>query len=151
MKTYTQKELQAILELHKFWLEDKEGGRRADLSGANLNGAYLNGANLNGAYLSGTDLNGANLNGANLNGANLRRANLDFSCLPLWCGGLDFTIDERILKQLLFHVLNLAQKSKINLPTNLDDLIVYANKFHRVEPQKCKPIRLPETNQKSIK
>lgn len=33
MKIYSQEELENILELHIFWLENKDGGRRADLSG----------------------------------------------------------------------------------------------------------------------
>ena len=33
----TQDELSAVLEKHRLWLEDKEGGKRADLSGATGN------------------------------------------------------------------------------------------------------------------
>ena len=72
----TQSELNEILEKHRKWLNDEEGGERADLSGANLSGANLSGANLSWADLSGADLSGANLRGANLRGADLRRANL---------------------------------------------------------------------------
>ena len=59
--------LSIVLEKHKKWLENKDGGKRANLRGANLRGAYLRGANLRGA-----DLRGANLSGANLSGADLR-------------------------------------------------------------------------------
>ena len=52
-KTYTKKQLESILELHRKWLYDEEGGERADLSGADLSGANLSGANLSGANLSG--------------------------------------------------------------------------------------------------
>lgn len=94
-------ELQAILEKHKKWLLSEDGGKRADLhgadlhridlcgvnlscadlSGANLNcaglcKANLGGANLNCANLSRADLGGADLNGADLNGADLHGANL---------------------------------------------------------------------------
>lgn len=74
-------ELQEILAKHKLWLEGKEGGERANLSGANLSGANLCGANLFsadlcGANLSSADLYRANLYGANLCGADLSRANL---------------------------------------------------------------------------
>ena len=97
----TQSELNEILEKHRKWLNDEEGGERAnlrranlseaDLSGANLSGANLRRANLrranlswanlswadlSGADLSGADLSGANLSWANLSGANLSWANL---------------------------------------------------------------------------
>ena len=83
----TQEELNIILEKHKKWLKDEEGGERAHLSGANLryadlSGADLSGSDLRGAHLSGADLSGANLryadlSGVNLIGANLRDAGLD--------------------------------------------------------------------------
>ena len=44
-----QEELNSILELHRKWLYDEEGGKRADLNGANLYGANLRGADLSGA------------------------------------------------------------------------------------------------------
>ena len=54
-------DLKQILELHKKWLNNEDGGKRADLSGADLRSAYLSGAYLSGAYLSGADLRGADL------------------------------------------------------------------------------------------
>ena len=76
-----QEKLQEILEKHKKWLNDEEGGERADLYGANLRGAYLHeadlyGANLRGAYLSEANMREANLRGADLSGANLHEADL---------------------------------------------------------------------------
>ena len=71
-----QKELNSIIELHKKWLYNDEGGKRADLSFENLRGANLRGADLRGANLRGADLRGANLYGADLYGADLRGANL---------------------------------------------------------------------------
>ena len=68
--------LKEILERHRKWLNDEDGGERADLREANLRGANLRGANLCEANLYGADLYGANLRGANLRGANLRGANL---------------------------------------------------------------------------
>lgn len=83
-------ELMEIIEKHSKWLSG-EGGKCADLGGANLRGANLGGANLRGASLShadlsyadligdnlrDADLSYANLRGANLRGANLRSANL---------------------------------------------------------------------------
>ena len=84
-------DLKQILELHKKWLNNEDGGKRADLSGADLrradlrdadlrdadlSGADLSGADLSGAYLSGADLSGADLSGAYLSGADLRGADL---------------------------------------------------------------------------
>ena len=44
-----QQELDLILESHKKWLNDEEGGSRADLRDAILRGAILRDANLCGA------------------------------------------------------------------------------------------------------
>lgn len=41
MRRITQEELEVFLRKHKLWLENKEGGERANLEGANLRGAYL--------------------------------------------------------------------------------------------------------------
>ena len=91
MKRYTPEELAEVLRLHKLWLDDEEGGERANLAGAaltranlaeanlavaNLAGAYLKGANLAEANLEWANPKGANLAGANLKGANLVRAYL---------------------------------------------------------------------------
>ena len=72
----TPEKLAEILAAHKLWLNDEEGGVKANLSGADLSGADLSWANLSGADLSGADLRWANLSGANLSGADLRGANL---------------------------------------------------------------------------
>ena len=74
-------DLKQILELHKKWLNDEDGGKRANLNsanlcGADLSGAYLSGADLRGAYLNSANLNSANLCGADLNSADLSGANL---------------------------------------------------------------------------
>ena len=84
-------DLTQILELHKKWLNNEDGGERADLwdadlSGANLSGADLSGANLRDAYLRDADLSGANLRSASLSGANLLGANL--SGADLWDANL---------------------------------------------------------------
>ena len=90
-----QEKLNEIIENHVKWLQD-EGGKRANLAGADLEGANLHradlegaelrradllladleGANLHVADLEGTDLYGANLEGADLERANLHRADL---------------------------------------------------------------------------
>ena len=67
--------LRVILDKHKKWLLDEEGGEIANLYGANLRGANLREA----------DLRGANLYGADLREADLREANVpDYVC-PLNC------------------------------------------------------------------
>ncbi len=69
-------ELKTMLEKHKLWLDDEEGGKRADLEDANLEGADLRDADLQYANLEDADLRGANLRGANLQYADLRDADL---------------------------------------------------------------------------
>lgn len=91
MKNISQEELKKILKEHKMWLKDEEGGKRADLSGANLMGSNLRAANLTYADLSGvnlsnadlwnTDLIGADLTDANLSNADLSKANLSYADL----------------------------------------------------------------------
>ena len=68
---YTQLELNEIVEAHKKWRYNEDGGSRANLRGADLRGADLCGADLCGADLCGADLRDANLRDANLRGANL--------------------------------------------------------------------------------
>ena len=46
-------DLKTILEKHKMWLNDEDGGEMADLSEADLRGADLSGTDLSGADLSG--------------------------------------------------------------------------------------------------
>jgi hypothetical protein len=63
-----------ILEKHKKWLNDEEGGERyscayvADLRSANLRSANLSGADLSSADLRSADLSSADLSCANLSG-----------------------------------------------------------------------------------
>ena len=45
LKKITQEQLEGVLLKHKLWLENKEGGKRADLSYCDLRYAYLTGAN----------------------------------------------------------------------------------------------------------
>ena len=68
--------LKIVLERHRKWVRNEDGGEKANLSGANLSGAYLRDANLSGANLSGANLRDAYLSGANLSGAYLSGANL---------------------------------------------------------------------------
>ena len=80
-----------ILKKHQLWLNNQNGGERADLSRVNLScadlrradlrGADLRRVNLSRADLRGAVLRGADLSGANLIGANLRRAKLQDALL----------------------------------------------------------------------
>ena len=45
----TKERLAEILAKHRAWLNDEDGGERANLSRANLSRTYLSGANLSGA------------------------------------------------------------------------------------------------------
>ena len=114
-----------ILKKHKDWLEGESDGERADLQNADLRFANLQNA----------DLRGANLRGANLQNADLQGANLDFSCFPLWCGGLDMQLDDRQLIQIAYHLVRNGLHSKNaseETKKELAKLIDFANRFHRV-------------------
>lgn len=123
-----KEELNKILELHKNWLNNEFPCKRADLRGADLSCADLSGADLSGADLRHADLSGADLNGADL----------DYSCLPLWCGGLKVNMDDRQVKQLMYHIMSIVKNStnvsdelKNKLLTDVN--IEVANQFHRVK------------------
>ena len=81
MKTFTQSELNEILAKHKKWLNDEDGGERANLSSANLSYANLSYANLSYANLSYAELRSADLSSANLSYANLSYADLRYADL----------------------------------------------------------------------
>ena len=70
-------ELKNVLDLHRKWLMNEDGGKCADLNSANLSNANLRNADLNYANLSYADLNSANLSYADLSYANLRNADLN--------------------------------------------------------------------------
>ena len=134
----TREELKKILDEHKSWLDNKENGRCADLRGADLRCANLRGADLRCANLRGADLSGAYLSGANLRCADLRCANLDYSCLPLWCGSLLANMDDRQVKQLLYHTLSIVKHSN-NVSALLKEQLLteqnlqIAKEFHRAD------------------
>ena len=135
--------LQSILNKHKLWLNDEEGGERADLSGADLSGADLRFADLRDA-----DLRGANLSGAVLSCANLSCADIDYSCLPLWCGSLSAHFDDKHVVQIIYHAVKAGLNSKNTtepVKNELEKLINLANQFHRVD--KCGRIEEVEQNE----
>ena len=136
----TSAEIKKVLDLHKKWLNNEQGGeranlRRADLREANLRWADLRWADLRGADLRGADLREANLSeanlrGADLRGANLRGADLDFSCFPLWCGGSKFKCDTKLVYQLLAHICTLDFSDD----EGIKELIMpFAQKSHRAQ------------------
>ena len=137
-----EQELKQKLELHTKWLNGEEDGvrldlqyadlRYADLRYANLRHADLRYADLRHANLHGADLHGAILKGADLRHANLQGADIDFSCLPMWCGGLNFKIDEKQAKQLMYHVINLMQYSGIEIPKSNKTLFKWLSDSHLV-------------------
>ena len=105
--------LKETLANHEKWLQNPTTGAKANLSETDLSGANLSGADLHEADLSGADLSGADL---------------DFSCLPLWCGGLKFKLDEQLAKQIMYHALSLCHEHV----TPDAALRRWVNTFHRV-------------------
>ncbi len=133
----TQEELNVILDKHKKWLRNEEGGERANLSRANLSRANLREAHLGEADLSGADLRGANLSRANLREAHLGEADLsgadlDYSSWPLWCGSLDVKVDALIARQLAYHFCRLDCDDPEYLEAR-KAIAKFANGFHRVD------------------
>ena len=111
--------------------------RGADLNEANLREADLRGADLSRANLREADLRGANLSRANLSradlrGADLRGADLDFSCFPLWCGGLHLKIDKRQACQLAYHLCSMQCDDEEYLKMR-NSILTFANQFHRAD------------------
>ena len=91
MRILSQKALKEILAKHKKWLNDEEGGEKANLQHAylpcaNLGNVDLQYADLYDAYLRGADLREADLRGADLQEADLQEADLrgaDLKCASL--------------------------------------------------------------------
>jgi len=128
-------ELRVVLEKHKKWLANEDGGEQADLSGADLIGADLIGASLRRADLSWADLIGADLReadliGADLSGADLSGANIDFSCWPLWCGSKGVKVDAKIARQLAAHFCVLDCDDQ-EYQAAREAILEFAQKSHR--------------------
>ena len=129
--------LQVILDLHGKWFRGGDGGKRADLQGADLSGANLYGADLLGADLRGADLrradlSGANLPGADLSGADLRRADLSVADLS-WADLQGANLSEANLQGANLSEANLsgANLSEANLSgANLSGANLSGAKFH---------------------
>ena len=80
-KTVTPEDLKQILDSHALWLDEKPGGVRASLIGADLRGANLAGATLAGANLIFADLQYADLTNAKLSGADLTGSKQAYAAL----------------------------------------------------------------------
>lgn len=106
-----------------------------DLSGAYLSCSDLRDTDLTGTSLVGADLSFAILRGTNLNKTDLTGANLDDACWPLWGGDLNAKIDERIARQLMYHVLRAMQSVKTKAAKeilSIPEVVEFANGYHRV-------------------
>ena len=66
-----------------------------------------------------------------LRGADLRGADLDFSCFPLWCGGLHIKTDVRLAAQVAYHLCTM-QCDDAEYIAMRNSILEFANKFHRV-------------------
>ncbi len=120
MKTYTQQELTLILDAHKRWLNNEEGGERANLDNASLDNASLDNASLIGASLIDASLRGASLRGASLIGASLdkkyysatrigSRNSMTTYCFEddiIWCGCFKGTLKEFEAQVKINHATN---------------------------------------------
>lgn len=96
----TKQKLAVILDKHKKWLSGEDGGERADLSNANLSKA------------------------------NLRGADLDYLAWPLSCGSIGVFMDDKQIKQLVYHAMvNMTNEQKKEF---LSDPIKYGNDFHKI-------------------
>lgn len=81
-----------------------------------------------------------------LSGADLSDADLDFSCYPLWCGGLHIKTDARLAKQVAYHLCTMQCDDEEYIKMR-NSILDFANGFHRVdECGKLEPIK-PEQNE----
>ena len=124
MKKLTQSEIREKLQKHNRWLNGEDGGEKADLRDS--------------------DLSHSDLRDSDLRDSDLRGSNLDFSCWPLWCGGLNVKIDDRLAIQLLFHTVQNALYSPyvsddIKRVLGNKEVVDIANRFHREEKARIEP------------
>ena len=94
--------------------------------------------------LSGANLSDADLSGANLSDADLSGANLDFSCYPLWCGGLHVKTDKRLACQLAYHLCSMQCDDEEYIKMR-NSILGFANQFHRVN--ECDVLEEVKTNE----
>ena len=80
-------ELKNILALHKKWLNEEEGGERADLHGADLDGICLDNVDFRNANLREVSFRDAVITNSDFRGADLYEADFRFAFLQ----GSDFS------------------------------------------------------------
>jgi hypothetical protein len=111
-------DLNLILELHQKWLNNEEGGERANLSGVDLSKVNLSKANLSKVNLSKANLSKANLSKADLSGVDLSWTNLSEANLSgaVLYGAVLFkaNLSGAILKQANLCGANLSHTSIIS-------------------------------------
>lgn len=138
MRTISKTELRNIIRKHQLWLQEKDGGERADLSGADLENVDLHNvclcdANLSYAYLHGADLHNANLSNANLSAVDLCVA--DLSETDLHNANLDYAyLDDADLCKTNLYNANLSHTylCRANLSnTDLSDANLYCADLRR--------------------
>lgn len=108
-------ELMGIIKKHAKWLNNDDGGERADLSEDNLRAANLSRADLTRADLTEADLRGDNI---------------DSSCWPLWCGSKSVKVDVRIARQLAAHFCVLDCDDAEYIAAR-EAILQFARKSHR--------------------
>ena len=77
------------------------------------------------------DLSDADLSDADLRRADLSGADLDFTCYPLWCGGLHIKTDKRLACQLAYHLCSMQCDDEEYIKMR-NSILGFANQFHRV-------------------
>ena len=106
--------------------------RYAGLRDAGLRNADLRNADLRDADLRDANLRNADLRDADLRDADLRNANLDFSCFPLWCGGINWIVDEKLPRMLAAFICSMKCENE-EIKEMQKMLLPYAHKSHRSE------------------
>ena len=76
--------------------------------------------------------------------ADLSGANLDFSCYPLWCGGLHIKTDKRLACQLAYHLCSMQCDDEEYIKMR-NSILGFANQFHRVD--ECGVLEEVKTNE----
>ena len=79
MRTFTKDELKYILDNHKKWLNNEDGGERADLRGSDLRGSDLRWSDLRWSDLRGSDLRWSDLSWSDLRWSDLSGSDLSGS------------------------------------------------------------------------
>lgn len=93
------------------------------------------------------NLCGADLRDADLRDANLCGADLDYSCFPLWCGGLHIVADKRLACQLAYHLCSMQCDDEEYIQMR-NSILDFANQFHRAG--ECGKLEVLEGNDKLI-